>query len=140
MTSVQMDDLQLGKVLSLFRKDNFAKGCGIEIEEVTPGFARCSMKVSTNHLNGLGILMGGALFTLADYTFSLAANSYGKIAVTQNASIAYRRKCSGGVVTAIATETGRDERTGDYVVEVSNDQNQVIARIKGTAFYTGASI
>jgi len=128
------------KILSLFRKDNFAKGCGIEIEEVTPGFARCFMEVTGNHLNGIGILMGGALFTLADYTFSLAANSYGKIAVTRNASIVYMQKCTGGVVTAVATETARNERTGDYVVEVSNDQNQVIARIEGTVFYTGANV
>ena len=128
------------KIRSLFRKDNFAKGCGIEIEDVTPGFARCSMQVTGNHLNGIGILMGGALFTLADYTFSLAANSYGKIAVTQNASIVYMRKCRGGVVTAKATETARNERTAEYVVEVSNDQDQVIARIEGTVFYTGASV
>lgn len=128
------------KIVSLFRKDNFARGCGIEIEDVTPGFARCSMQVTGNHLNGIGILMGGALFTLADYTFSLAANSYGKIAVTRTASIVYMRKCRSGVVSAIATEISRNELTGNYVVEISNDQDQVIARVEGTVFYTGANI
>jgi len=42
----------MNTVIELFKKDNFAKACGIEIEEVSPGFARCSMKVTENHLNG----------------------------------------------------------------------------------------
>ncbi len=95
------------------------------------------MQVTGNHLNGIGILMGGALFTLADYTFSQAANSYGKIAVTRTASIVYMRKCRNGVVSAIATEISRNELTGDYVVEISNDQDQVIARVEGTILYWG---
>lgn len=128
------------RIIDLFKRDNFAKGCGIEIEEVRQGYARCSMKVTINHLNGIGILMGGALFTLADYTFSIAANSYGIIAVTRDASITYIRKCTGGKVTAIASETMRDEKSGYYSVEITNNEGETIAQITGTVYFTGKSI
>ena len=128
------------RIIDLFKKDNFARGCGIEIEEVRHGFAKCSMKVTTNHLNGIGILMGGALFTLADYTFSLAANSHGIIAVTRDASISYIRKCTGGVVTAIASEVMRDDKSGNYSVEITNKDGEIIAQITGSAYFTGKSI
>ena len=128
------------RIIDLFKRDNFARGCGIEIEEVKHGFAKCSMKVTTNHLNGIGILMGGALFTLADYTFSLAANSHGIIAVTHDASITYIRKCTGGVVTAIASEVMRNDKSGDYTVEITNKDGEIIAQITGSAYFTGKSM
>ncbi len=130
----------MNKIIELFEKDNFAKGCGIEIEEIKKGFARCSMKVTSNHLNGIGLLMGGALFTLADFTFSLAANSHGIVAVTKEASIVYLRKCTKGVVTAIATEIDRNDKSGIYAVEITGDEGEIIAKINGTAIFTGKKI
>jgi acyl-CoA thioesterase len=128
------------KIIELFEKDNFAKGCGIEIEEIKVGFARCSMKVTPNHLNGIGLLMGGALFTLADFTFSLAANSHGIVAVTKEASIAYLRKCTKGVVTAVATEIDRNDKSGSYAVEITGDDGEIVAKINGTTIFTGKKI
>lgn len=128
------------KIIELFEKDNFAKGCGIEIEEIKVGFARCSMKVTPNHLNGIGLLMGGALFTLADFTFSLAANSHGIVAVTKEASIAYLLKCTKGVVTAVATEIDRNDKSGSYAVEITGDDGEIVAKINGTAIFTGKKI
>lgn len=128
------------RIIEMFKKDNFAKGCGIKIAEAHNGHAKCSMEVTVNHLNGIGILMGGALFTLADYTFSLAANSHGIIAITRDASITYIRKCTGGVITAIASEISRNEKTGCYSVEITNEEGETIAQINGTAFFTGKAI
>jgi acyl-CoA thioesterase len=128
------------RIIDLFKRDNFARSCGIEITEVRPGYARCTMKVTVNHLNGIGILMGGALFTLADYTFSIAANSHGIIAVTRDASITYIRKCSGGLITAIATEIIRNDKSGSYSVEITNDKDEIIAQINGTVHFTGNAI
>ena len=123
------------QIIAMFKKDNFAKACGIEIMEVDPGFAKCTMEVTTSHLNGIGILMGGALFTLGDFTFSLAANSHGIIAVTHDASITYIRKCFGGTVTAIATEFLRNDKSGSYSVRITNDKDEIIADVNGTAFF-----
>lgn len=94
------------------------------------------MKVTDNHLNGIDILMGGALFTLADFTFSLAANSHGTIAVTLNASISYLQKCSGGKITAVATEVCRTGKTGLYRVSISDESDCLLAEANGTCYFT----
>jgi acyl-CoA thioesterase len=123
------------KVIELFEKDKFAKSIGVRIVEVKPGYAECTMEITQNHLNGIGILMGGALFTLADFTFSLAANSHGTIAVTLNASISYLQKCSQGKVRAIATERFRSSKTGLYLVELRDENDQLIAEVSGTCYF-----
>jgi acyl-CoA thioesterase len=125
----------MDKVIELFEKDSFAKNAGVKIVEVKPGYAECIMKVTEQHLNGIGILMGGALFTLADFTFSLAANSHGTIAVTLNASISYLQKCSEGVIKAIAIEKFRSGKTGLYQVEITDENNNLLAEVTGTCFF-----
>jgi acyl-CoA thioesterase len=123
------------KVIELFKNDRFAKKCGIEIVEVKPGYAECTMQITDNHLNGIDILMGGALFTLADFTFSLAANSHGTIAVTLNASINYLQKCTGGKIKALATEVYRTGKTGLYRVRINDETDNLIAEVCGTCYF-----
>jgi len=122
------------KVIENFKQDRFAELCGIEILDVRPGHARCSMPVTERHLNGLETVMGGAVFTLADFTYSLAANSRGGVAVSLNAFISHLRKCTRGVITAEATELSTSSKTGLYRVSVTDDQNQIIAEFTGTAY------
>jgi len=125
------------KVIELFQNDKFAEHCGIRIVEVSAGFAVCSMEVTEKHLNGIGILMGGALFTLADFTFGLAANSHGTIAVSLNAFVSYIKKCSSGTITATAKEISNSRKTGVYSVCVNDETGQIIAQITGTCYFTG---
>jgi acyl-CoA thioesterase len=122
-------------IKELFKKDIFAKQCGIQISEYHPGFARCTMDVTPNHYNGIGTLMGGALFTLADFTFCVAANSHGNLAVSLNVSISYLRPCSNGTVTAIATEISRSSRIGVYRVSITDDNQKAIAEVTGTCYF-----
>lgn len=123
------------KILELFSKDKFSRNCGIKVDEIKPGYAKCSMPVTEEHLNGIGTLMGGATYTLADFTFALAANSYGIVAISTNANISYLKKCSDGVVTAVATEISRSHHLGVYRVLISNDQGEQIADFTGTCYY-----
>ena len=122
------------KIKELFKKDKFANLCGIQLIEVRQGYAKCTMKVTENHLNGIGVLMGGAIFTLADFSFSVAVNSYGGVAVLLNASINYLKKCDHGEITAIATEVSRSHKIGVYRVTVTDEKNQLIAEFTGTSY------
>ena len=74
-----MNDLinseDLIKARKFFDGDFYAtKATGIIIEEVGEHFARCSFEISRNHQNAYGGVMGGAIFTLADYTFAVSSN------------------------------------------------------------------
>ena len=59
-------------IAEFFERDRFAQENGIRVAEVRLGFARTEMTVELRHLNSVGILQGGALFTLADLAFAVA--------------------------------------------------------------------
>jgi len=60
----------------IFSNDRFAShAAGISIEEAADGYARCSMPLSDIHYNAVGGVMGGAIFTLADFVFAIASNN-----------------------------------------------------------------
>ena len=69
-----MDNL-VNEANAVFANDRFAtKLCGANIESVTENEVVCSMEITEDHLNAVGTVMGGAIFTLADFTFAVASN------------------------------------------------------------------
>ena len=57
------------------RKDRFIGGLiGIRLLEAGTGKARSSLELREDHLNGVGIVQGGVLYSIADFTFAAAAN------------------------------------------------------------------
>ncbi len=78
--------------------DRFAKHCGIELIDVGDGWARAQMRIEDHHLNGVDVVHGGAVFSLADLVFAAAANSHGTVAVAINASIWYMKAGSSGAL------------------------------------------
>ena len=61
-----------------FMNDRFAMDTtGIEILDVKEKYAKCSFAVDERHQNATGHVMGGAIFTLADFVFAVAGEEYG---------------------------------------------------------------
>ena len=68
-----MTDIE--KAREFFGKDTYATvASGIQIDEIGEHYSKCSMKITDNHKNAYGGVMGGAIFTLADFTFAVASN------------------------------------------------------------------
>jgi acyl-CoA thioesterase len=59
----------------VFGKDRFRDLLGVEILEVSEGFARVKGRVEENYLNFHGTAHGSFIMALADFAFALAANS-----------------------------------------------------------------
>lgn len=95
-----------------FTGDIFAtETTGIRIEEARDTYARCSLQLSEKHENANHQIMGGALFTLADFTFAVAANSDpAHVTVTLNSQIQYLRPVKGKTLTA-ETQVIKDGRS-----------------------------
>ena len=68
-------------IAKVFERDQFARANGMRVAQVRPGFAQTEMTVESRHLNSVGVLQGGALFTLADLAFAAASNSHGIVAL-----------------------------------------------------------
>ena len=66
---------RLEEAREMFSKDLYAtKLSGITIEEVGENYAKCAMKLTEDHKNAYGGIMGGAIYTLADLAFAVASN------------------------------------------------------------------
>jgi 4,5-DOPA dioxygenase extradiol len=115
-----------------FKNDRYAALTGIEIIEAKEGYCRAQLKISEKHLNAVGVVQGGAIFTLADYAFAVASNSRGQLALAINVNITFLKGVSGGILYATATEFDDPRKLGAYDVIVTNEKNEIIAMPKST--------
>lgn len=130
-----MNKPQSDAIKAFFTRDKFAKYCGIELLEVSEGRAKARMKLTENHLNGLAMAHGGAVFTLADLVFAVACNSHGQVAVAVNVNISFLKAAAEGqTLTAEGFENDKNRRLGSYTVNVTNDAGELIAVFQGMAY------
>lgn len=87
-----------------FKNDRFSTLAGVKLLEVRQGYARASMVVTPQHLNGGGVCQGGALFTLADLACAAAMNSHLVLTLGTSANITFVGNVSQGTVYAEARE------------------------------------
>ncbi|MGC9318401.1 MAG: PaaI family thioesterase, partial [Armatimonadota bacterium] len=116
-----------------FRNDHFAATSGVEILELQHGYARTALTIEDRHLNSVGILQGGAIFTLADLAFAMACNSAGRVAVAINVNLSFLKATRSGTLTAEATEVSRSRRISTCTVQVTDEAGELIALFQGTA-------
>jgi len=122
------------KVKQRLRNDRFAALSNIELLSVSPGRATARMTIHPHHLNGIGTVMGGAIFTLADFAFAAASNSHGTVAVAVNASITFMKAATTGTLWAEAKELAKNFKIGTYSVEIKDDQGDLVAQFQGLAY------
>jgi acyl-CoA thioesterase len=116
------------------KKDQFIQHCDIELLEVAPGHACAKMILHPHHFNALGTVQGGAIFTLADYTFAAASNSHGSVAVGINVNITYMKAATAGTLWAEGREVSKNFKLGSYTVEVKDDEGDLVALFQGLAY------
>ncbi len=123
------------KALEFFRQnDLFAKHCGIELLEAKPGWSQAKMQIQPFHLNGAKTVHGGAIFTLADFAFAVAANGQGQLALAISTNTSFVKAAYDGTLYAEAQELSINKKLGTYEVRITDDQKQLIAQFHGTAF------
>lgn len=126
--------MSVDRVKADFEKDAFPQAVGIRMLEVGTGYARAEMRVTPGLLNFHGLAHGGAIFTLADTAFGLAANTRGP-AVAMQVSINYIRPgLVGALLVAEAVEEELTQRTGIYNVTVKDEKESKVALFRGIVF------
>ena len=91
-----MSDSILDNVRETFSKDKFAtEVTGIEIVAVSENYAKCELTIDDRHRNALGAVMGGVIFTLADFCFAVAANSKKLSSVSVSSNIVFLNAVRG---------------------------------------------
>ena len=117
-----------------FKNDRFAAHSGIELLEVRDGYAKARMPIENHHLNGVNVVHGGAIFTLADLAFAAASNSHGTVAVAINASIWYVKAALEGTLYAEAQEVSLNPKLATYSINVTNEEGDLFATFEGMVY------
>ena len=117
---------------AMFSRDRASQAMGMTLDEIRPGYARMSMPVREDMLNGHLSCHGGYIFALADSAFAFACNSHNLISVGAGCSIEYLAPGRlGDLLTAQAQEQALAGKTGVYDIKVTNQDGRTIALFRG---------
>ncbi len=116
----------------MLAEDAASRGLGMQIEAMGPGYARLSMTVRPDMLNGFKICHGGYITLLADSGFAFACNSYNELTLAAGIVVDFIAPARvDDVLTAEAKEVTLSGRTGVYDVAVTNQRGDIIAVLRG---------
>jgi acyl-CoA thioesterase len=117
---------------AMFARDPASQGLGMKLVEIRPGYARMTMPVRTDMLNGHQTCHGGFIFALADSAFAFACNSHNHTTVGAGCTIDYLAPGRlDDLLTAEAIERALAGKTGIYDVNVTNQEGKMIATFRG---------
>ncbi len=121
--------MQDPKEAAYYQNDLFAvETTGIKTVWAGDNSAVCSLELRREHYNARGSVMGGVLFTLADFTFTLAANVGSDVrTVSLNADISFLCAPKGNMLTAEAKCLKDGRATCTYTVDVTDAEGRLAA-------------
>ena len=121
----------------MFAQDKAAQALGIKLEAIAPGYAKMTMTVRDDMLNGFAICHGGITFALADTAFAYSCNARNERTVALSCNITYAAAVNlGDTLTAVAQEEARSNRTGLYDIVISNQHGVKVAFFRGNSYNT----
>lgn len=136
-----MEKLDIEEAAAVIRSDPYAAHLGIEFVLIEERHAVSRMALEGKHLNFMGLVHGGAIFSLADSTFGAAANSNGTKAMAIHVSIDYLAPPGDTpYLEADVREDARAGRGGHYRMEVRNAAGEMVAVCNGWAYHTARSL
>lgn len=111
-----------------FSKDLFAtETTGIRIDEVHSDHTVCSLEIGPGHLNAKGGVMGGVLYTLGDFSASIADWYPGKIAATVDSQMQFLHLAKGSRLIATATVERNGRAMAFYRVTIEDELGTKVA-------------
>lgn len=127
----------LEEARTFFAGDIYAtEATGCVIDEVGEKYARCSLTLMPHHYNAVRQVMGGVSFTLADFTFAVAANFRQSMTVSVTSSISHLGPVKGSRLIAETRLMKDGRRNCFYEVDVTDDLGTPVALVT----ITGAHI
>lgn len=109
-------------IFDTFEQEPFAQFLGMKLIEMGEGTATAELDIKDHMLNSHGTVHGAIIFSLADYVFAAASNSYGKTSVGLSTNINFMAPGrNGSRLKAMAVEEKRNNRTAWYKIRVESE-------------------
>ena len=130
-----MTDLEEAR--AFFANDKYAiEVTGIVIEAVGEHYAKCSLKLDNRHLNAVGHVMGGVIYTMADLTFAVSTNFRAdRPTVTNVAQISYMEPPSGDTLYSESRLLRDGKHICFYEIRVWDSTGKEIAVVSMNGFH-----
>ena len=128
---VAPDPKVIEEQIRIFNASEFARLLQMEILEASEGYSCVTMDCA-GKMNSGGVAHGGAIFSLADQAFGIAANCCGTHRVAVSVSIQYIAPAKGKLV-AVARRVADNGTCDTYRVMVQEGERPV-AEFTGVAF------
>lgn len=123
----------LAKAIQTFGHDRFAtEAAGIKIVDVDQNYAKCELVIDGIHCNAMGAVMGGAIFTLADFCFAVAANCMELSTVSVSSNINFINVAKGSRLIAEAKCIKSGRKTSFFRISVTDELGTNVAEVTTT--------
>lgn len=124
------------EVHEFFRDDTFAyQQADCRIIECYEGHGVAEMVLNpSKHFNAENNVMGGAIFTLADYAFAAAVMPNSAAAVSLVSTIEFIKASKGKKLIATCNVDKTGHRVGFYTTEIYDDEGTYIAKVVTTCY------
>ncbi len=127
--------MNIDELREKFKSDRFATDClGAVIDSVSEGAAVVSAEITEKTQNAEGGVMGGAIFTLADFAFAVANYASNEKAVSLSSSMTFLTRAKGSRLIAKATAIRRGKKVNCYRVDVSDELGTLVATANFNGF------
>ena len=138
---VNPDQLASKVARAMLAAEGTGPAWGIVIDEARAGYARLSMELRDDMLNGHGIGHGGMVFALADTAFAYVCNGRNERAVAAQASIVFLGSARAGeTLVATGEEVACEGRSGVTRVSVATADGRAIAEFTGYSRTIGGAV
>jgi acyl-CoA thioesterase len=106
---------------------------GMRLQELTPGYARVSMKLKPEYQNFNGLVFGGIVMAVADQAFAYASNSLAYPSLASQFNIHFVAGAGASdELTAECRVLRSGRRVGISEIVVTNQASKIIAKATGT--------
>lgn len=123
----------LEEIQQVFSGDRFAtQAAGCRVVEGRRGHSVCEMDLTDIHRNAAGGVMGGAIFTLADFALAVACNLGEEPTVSISNTIEFLSAAKGSKLIATCDVDRSGRKVGFYTVDVVDDTDRHVARMVAT--------
>jgi acyl-CoA thioesterase len=124
----------VGEAREYFKGDTFAMTNGITIDELTDDGCVCSMEIRDDHRNAMGGIMGGVIFTLADFAMAVTNNNLHRPTVAMDMNISFLSSSKGKHLTASAKWIKDGKSTTVCSILITDEFGKKVSLVTGTGF------
>lgn len=121
-----MTDLEQAR--EFFKNDKYAtEATGIVIDAIGERYAKCSLQLDGRHKNAVGHVMGGVMFTLADFVFAIATNFKQNITVSVVSQISHLSSPKGDTLYGESRLIKDGKHTCFYEIDITDNLGTQVA-------------